>query len=145
MPTTTDKYFAFAHLPAHLQAISKPFSDLQKLFDAVLPDGPEKSAGMRKLLEAKDCMVRTALDLAPADLLAAVPLTDSDRLAKVLSIAKGGFDSVDEGFAIQVLGFDPEAPEDLTDEQLAKLLDALIYRDRAAKVMHTEDPDHGEA
>ena len=26
-----------------------------------LPDGPEKSAGLRKLLEAKDCMVRAAL------------------------------------------------------------------------------------
>jgi len=26
-----------------------------------LPDGPEKSAGLRKLLEAKDCMVRASL------------------------------------------------------------------------------------
>jgi hypothetical protein len=29
--------------------------------EAELPDGPEKSAGMRKLLEAKDCFVRAAL------------------------------------------------------------------------------------
>ena len=28
--------------------------------EAELPDGPEKSAGMRKLLEAKDCFVRCA-------------------------------------------------------------------------------------
>jgi hypothetical protein len=26
--------------------------------EEMLPDGPEKSAGMRKLLEAKDCFVR---------------------------------------------------------------------------------------
>jgi hypothetical protein len=26
--------------------------------EETLPDGPEKSAGMRKLLEAKDCFVR---------------------------------------------------------------------------------------
>jgi hypothetical protein len=26
-----------------------------------LPDGPELSAGLRKLLEAKDCFVRAAL------------------------------------------------------------------------------------
>jgi len=26
--------------------------------EEMLPDGPEKSAGMRKFLEAKDCFVR---------------------------------------------------------------------------------------
>jgi len=31
-----------------------------------LPDGPELSAGLRKLLESKDCFVRAALDL-PAE------------------------------------------------------------------------------
>lgn len=30
--------------------------------DELLPDGPEKTAGLRKLLEAKDCFVRAALD-----------------------------------------------------------------------------------
>ncbi|PRY56421.1 hypothetical protein B0I28_10970 [Glycomyces artemisiae] len=29
---------------------------------AALPDGPELTAGLRKLLEAKDCFVRAALD-----------------------------------------------------------------------------------
>jgi len=28
----------------------------------VLPDGPELTSGLRKLLEAKDCFVRAALD-----------------------------------------------------------------------------------
>lgn len=55
------KYFAYAHLPEHLQKISKPFGDLAQQMDEMLPDGPEKSAGLRKLLEAKDCMVRANL------------------------------------------------------------------------------------
>lgn len=62
MPSTTIKYFAFAHLPPHLQTVSKPLGEIAQIFEAELPDGPEKSAGMRKLLEAKDCFVRAALD-----------------------------------------------------------------------------------
>lgn len=62
MPTTTIKFFAFAHLPSHLQAVSKPIGELAEKMEAELPDGPEKSAGMRKLLEAKDCFVRSALE-----------------------------------------------------------------------------------
>lgn len=61
MPSTTIKYFAFEHLPAHLQEVSKPIGELAKLLEQSLPDGPEKSAGMRKLLEAKDCFVRAKL------------------------------------------------------------------------------------
>lgn len=62
MPSTVAKYFAFEHLPPHLQATSKPLGELAALMEQQLPDGPEKSAGMRKLLEAKDCFVRAALD-----------------------------------------------------------------------------------
>lgn len=69
MPSTTIKYFAFAHLPPHLQAISKPVGLLAEKLEALLVDGPEKSAGMRKLLEAKDCFVRTALDMPQSMLL----------------------------------------------------------------------------
>ncbi len=32
-----------------------------------LPDGPELTAGLRKLLEAKDCFIRAALDSEPVD------------------------------------------------------------------------------
>lgn len=56
------KYFAFAHLPAHLQAVSKPFHDLAHALVAVTDPGAEQSTGLRKLLEAKDCFVRAALD-----------------------------------------------------------------------------------
>ena len=55
------KYFEYGHLPAHLQEISKPIGDLAKLMNELLPDGIEKSAGLRKLLEAKDCLVRAKL------------------------------------------------------------------------------------
>lgn len=63
MPSTTAKYFAHAHLPMKLQAVAKPLGLLAAQLESLLPDGPEKSAGMRKLLEAKDCFVRTALDM----------------------------------------------------------------------------------
>jgi hypothetical protein len=54
-------YFAYKHLPPHLQEVSKPIGELAEEMNARLPDGPEKSAGLRKLLEAKDCLVRAAL------------------------------------------------------------------------------------
>ena len=56
------KYFEYAHLPPHLQEVSNPLSQLAWQMEDSLPDGPEKSAGLRKLLEAKDCFVRAALD-----------------------------------------------------------------------------------
>jgi hypothetical protein len=55
------KYFAYSHLPENLQQVSKPLGELAAALEATLPDGPEKSAGLRKLLEAKDCFVRAKL------------------------------------------------------------------------------------
>ncbi|RDU16074.1 hypothetical protein [Citrobacter freundii] len=52
------KYFAYQHLPSHLQEVSKPIGDLAALMDETLPDSAEKSAGLRKLLEAKDALVQ---------------------------------------------------------------------------------------
>ena len=57
------KHFQFAHLPEKLQEVSKPIGELAQQLDESLPDGAEKSAGLRKLLEAKDCFVRAALPL----------------------------------------------------------------------------------
>lgn len=59
------RYFEFGHLPQHLQGVSGDVYALAYSMDAQLPDGPEKSAGLRKLLEAKDCFVRAALDIPP--------------------------------------------------------------------------------
>ena len=61
MPSTTIQFFDYEHLPEKLQEVSKPIAELAHLMEETLPDGPEKSAGMRKLLEAKDCFVRSIL------------------------------------------------------------------------------------
>lgn len=56
------KYFKYDHLPENLQLVSKPFGELAKKMDEALPDCAEKAAGLRKLLEAKDCLVRASLE-----------------------------------------------------------------------------------
>lgn len=61
MGSTTIQFFEYEHLPQKLQEVSKPICELAKLMEETLPDGAEKSAGMRKLLEAKDCFVRSVL------------------------------------------------------------------------------------
>lgn len=55
------RFFDYEHLPPRLQIISRPCAELAALMLADLPDGPELTAGLRKLLEAKDCFVRAAL------------------------------------------------------------------------------------
>jgi ferritin-like protein len=56
------KFFAFKHLPSHLQEISRDFSELAHQMACKGLDNPsETAAGLRKLLEAKDCAVRAAL------------------------------------------------------------------------------------
>lgn len=56
------RHFEYDHLPEHLATVSRLFHDLaQELLD-ILPDGPELTVGLRKLLEAKDCAVRARLD-----------------------------------------------------------------------------------
>lgn len=62
MATNVDKYFVYEHLPERLQQVSKLVYDLHKELSDMLPDCAEKSTGMRKLLEAKDCFVRAYLD-----------------------------------------------------------------------------------
>ena len=57
------KYFAYEHLPESLQQVSKPIGELAKKMDQTLTDSAEKTVGLRKLLEAKDCLVRAMLDL----------------------------------------------------------------------------------
>lgn len=52
------QFFAFGHLPGHLQAVSKPFCDLAAEIVETLPRNPERTVALRKLLEAKDAAVR---------------------------------------------------------------------------------------
>lgn len=62
MPNPIMRFFEFKHLPPPLQTVSGAVADLATQMDKILPDGPEKSAGLRKLLEAKDCFVRARLE-----------------------------------------------------------------------------------
>lgn len=54
-------FFRFEHLPPHLQEIAKPLGDIAHNMATTLPESPEVSVGLRKLLEAKDCFVRANL------------------------------------------------------------------------------------
>lgn len=55
------QYFAYAHLPAPLKNVSMVLAHTAQLLNEQLPDGPEKSTALRKMLEAKDCFVRSAI------------------------------------------------------------------------------------
>ena len=56
------RWFAYEHLPAgkprHISALCAAMAG-ELLRE--LPDSPELTAGLRKLLEAKDCLVRAAI------------------------------------------------------------------------------------
>lgn len=54
------QFFAYDHLPAHLQAVSSPFAELAEHI-LTLPRNPERSVALRKLLEAKDAAVRAVV------------------------------------------------------------------------------------
>jgi hypothetical protein len=56
------QYFEYDHLPPLLKEISKPIGTRAYQMAEDLPNCKETSAGLRKLLEAKDCFVRAALN-----------------------------------------------------------------------------------
>jgi hypothetical protein len=53
--------FEYGHLPIDLQGISSDCAALAEKMLRTLPDGPELTVGLRKLLEAKDAFVRQAV------------------------------------------------------------------------------------
>jgi hypothetical protein len=55
------RHFRCAHLPAHLQAPARRFSELAHWLLNNTPRGPERSVALRKLLEGKDAAVRAAV------------------------------------------------------------------------------------
>ena len=59
------QFFEFAHLPEDRQLVSKPFCELAHSIIASVPRNPERTAGLRKLLEAKDAIVRAAFAKQP--------------------------------------------------------------------------------
>ena len=56
------QFFTYAHLPGPLQWVSRQCAELAQNMDDQLAEGAEKQAGLRKLLEAKDCFVRAILE-----------------------------------------------------------------------------------
>jgi hypothetical protein len=66
------QFFAYEHLPPHLQMVSRPFCQLAHAIvegdngaasgdvtmGPALPRNPERTVALRKLLEAKDAAVR---------------------------------------------------------------------------------------
>ena len=55
-------WFDGGHLPDHLRDVSDAFATLALAMDEKLAEGAEKTAGLRKLLEAKDCFVRARIE-----------------------------------------------------------------------------------
>jgi hypothetical protein len=55
------QFFVFDHLRDDLKEVSQPFKELAWTLVALLPRNPERTAALRKLLEAKDCAVRARL------------------------------------------------------------------------------------
>ena len=61
MTSNIMQFFAYAHLKPELQEISRPFGELAEWIADTLPDNAERTTALRKLLEAKDCAVRSLL------------------------------------------------------------------------------------
>jgi hypothetical protein len=55
------QFFAYGHLPPHLQEVSEPFGTMADAIIRTLPRNPERTVALRKLLEAKDAAVRARL------------------------------------------------------------------------------------
>lgn len=54
------QFFSYAHLPPHLQDVSRSFCELaERVADG--PQNAEATVALRKLLEAKDAAVRAVL------------------------------------------------------------------------------------
>ena len=57
------QYFEYEHLSGPKRQVSRQFKTVAFALANDLPDGPEKSVALRKLLESKDAAVRAALAL----------------------------------------------------------------------------------
>ena len=56
------QFFEYEHLRSpELMAVSKEFHSLAHRMVQILPQNPERTVALRKLLEAKDCAVRAVL------------------------------------------------------------------------------------
>lgn len=60
------QFFGYEHLREEYQTVSKPFGLLAQYITDNLPQNPERTVALRKLLEAKDAAVRAAVYREPA-------------------------------------------------------------------------------
>jgi hypothetical protein len=58
-------YFHFHRLPPDLAPVSEPFCLLAQWIDANLPQNPERTVALRKLIESRDAAVRARIYLGP--------------------------------------------------------------------------------
>lgn len=55
------QFFEYGHLPKDLQEVSRRFQEIAKYMVWNLPPNEERKTALRKLLETKDCAVRTLI------------------------------------------------------------------------------------
>lgn len=55
------QFFAYGHLREDMHEVSSKCAELANYMSEKLPSNPETTAGLRKLLEAKDCFVRSVM------------------------------------------------------------------------------------
>lgn len=96
-----EQFFAYAHLPEKLQAVSKPFGDLAQRMLETLPRNPERTVALRKLLEAKDCAVRALIAVAVLFLLfplsAFAQTVDPGPAPDLAAVTQQVFDAIHAG------------------------------------------------
>lgn len=61
------QFFRHEHLRKDLQEIVLPFCATAEWIVKNLPQNPERSVALRKLMESKDCAVRAAIYEEPID------------------------------------------------------------------------------
>jgi len=60
-PDHVMQFFAYEHLPPHLQEVSSAFARLAEQIVVLLPRNPERTVALRFLLLAKDAAVRARI------------------------------------------------------------------------------------
>lgn len=116
------RYFDHAHLPPHLQVVSAPFAELAHYVAETLQlEGAELTTGLRKMLEAKDCVVRSALDVEPPALMTRAARGVPEKPLVVQQVTQ------DHGTRTLTVGI--ACPADLTAQQLADAVrDEVLFR-----------------
>ncbi len=101
-------YFRFGQLASNpeAQAVSAQYAELARKMRDTLPDGPESTVALRKLMESKDCAVRAMLPTPQLDLDGELAAYERQRKPTVETPAVGDVPEVVGG--IEDLGVDAQ-------------------------------------